>query len=62
MLATLLSGASRYEEAKSAVLGAIEKFPDKEIAFSEIGQRIVEATGDKTFRQRMDETVKAGRK
>lgn len=62
MLASLLSGTKRYEEAKSTVLGGIAKFPDKDAAFAEIGQRIVEATGDKAFRKRMDETVKARRR
>lgn len=62
MLVTLLSDAGRYGEAKSAVLGGIRKFPDRDAAFYEIGQRIVETTGDKEFRKQMEEAVKARRK
>jgi predicted MPP superfamily phosphohydrolase len=62
MLASLLGGAKRYDEAKSIVLGGIAKFPNKDAAFSEIGQRIVEATGDKEFRKQIDGTVEARRR
>lgn len=62
MLASLLSGTKRYEEAKAIVLGGITKFPDKDAAFAEVGQRIVEATGDKEFRQQIDNTMKARRR
>ena len=55
MLATLLSGASRYEEAKSAVLGAIEKFPDKE--FRIFRDRTADRGGDR----RQDISPKDGR-
>ncbi|MHB1606427.1 MAG: metallophosphoesterase family protein [Leptospirales bacterium] len=62
ILATLLIGTRRYEEAKHAVLGGIAKFPDRGAAFSEIGQRIVEATEDREFRDQMAQAVKVRRK
>ncbi|MDX5929275.1 MULTISPECIES: metallophosphoesterase family protein [Acidiphilium] len=61
MLTTLFCGAKRYDEAKSTVLDGIAKYPDKAAAFVEIGQRVVEATGDKKFRNQIDEAVKARR-
>jgi hypothetical protein len=45
------------EEAKAVVLNAISKFPLKADYYVEIGQRIVEATGDKNFRRQLDSAV-----
>jgi hypothetical protein len=59
VLAALLSEAGRQDEAKKAVLAAIAKFPDQSAAFSEIGQKLVEATGDRDFREKLDKAVKA---
>lgn len=56
-LATLLLEAGRMDEAKAAVLGGIRKFPAKAAYFFEIGQKIVEATGDKDFRKQMESTI-----
>lgn len=57
--ATLLGEVGRYDEAKKAVLAAMEKYPDHGAAFSEIGQRIVEATGDRDFRDQINTALKA---
>lgn len=56
---TLLSEIGRYEKAKKTLLAAIEKYPDRGVAFSEIGQRIVEATGDREFRDQISTALKA---
>jgi hypothetical protein len=52
-LATLLIDGGNYEEAKSVVFEGIKRFPAKANYLSEIGQRIVEAKGDKDFREQM---------
>src|SRR5260370_1269436 len=62
LLATLLSGAGRYDEAKRAVLSGIERFPSKAAAFSEIGLKVVESTGDREFRKQIDLAVEAREK
>jgi len=57
-LATLLIDVGRMDEAKAAVLGGIGKFPAKAVDyFFEIGQKIVEATGDRTFRKQMEAAI-----
>ncbi len=56
-LATLLIEAGELEEAKVAVIDGIGKFPAKADYFSGIGQKIVEATGDRTFRKQMEAAV-----
>jgi 3',5'-cyclic AMP phosphodiesterase CpdA len=61
-LATLLSSAGKHDEAKRAVLTGIERFPGKGAAFSEIGLRIVESTGDREFRKQIDTAVEAREK
>ncbi len=45
------------EEAKTLVLDGIRKFPVKADYYSDIGQRIVEATGDRHFRQQIEIVV-----
>jgi len=59
-LATLLIDAGSFEEAKRAVLDGIEKFPAKAADyFSQIGLRIVDATGDREFRKQLEAAVAA---
>ena len=53
-LATLLIGEERNEEAKVLVLEGVKRFPAKAEYFRQIGQRIVEATGDRAFREKLD--------
>ena len=53
-LTTLLAEAGNFDEARIVVLDGIRKFPAKAEYFVEIGQKIVEATGDKDFRKQMD--------
>jgi len=61
-LATLLMAADRFDEAKSVVLGGIGRFPSGAIEyFVEIGLRIVEATGDRAFREKLG-TPKAAKR
>lgn len=50
-------GNESLEEAKAVVLNGISKFPSKADYYVEIGQRIVEATGDKDFRQQLESAV-----
>jgi hypothetical protein len=58
-LATLLTEAGEFDDAKFAVLAGIEKFAGKEEYFSQIGLRLVEATGDREFRKTMEAKIKA---
>jgi hypothetical protein len=58
-LATLLTEAGEFHDAKFAVLAGIEKFAGKEEYFSQIGLRLVEATGDRDFRKTMEAKIKA---
>jgi hypothetical protein len=54
-LATLLLDAGSVNEAKATVLGGIERFPpDRVEYFLQIGQTIVEVTGDRTFRKQLE--------
>ena len=50
-------GNDSLEEAKAVVLKGISNFPLKADYYVEIGQRIVEATGDKNFRQQLESAV-----
>jgi hypothetical protein len=56
-LATLLIEAGQMNEAKAAVLDGIGKFPEKADYFFGIGQKIVEATGDRNFRKHMEAAI-----
>jgi hypothetical protein len=54
-LVTLLMEVGRVDEAKVVVLDGIKKSPAKQSDhLLQIGQRIVEATGDRTFRKQME--------
>ncbi len=58
ILATLLIDARRMVEAKAVVFGGIAKFPaNRADYFLQIGQRIVEATGDRIFREQMKAAI-----
>ena len=52
-LATLLIAAGNYEEAKTTVFNGIDRFPAKRDYFSQIGLKIVEATGDRKLRKQL---------
>ena len=56
-LSILLADRGNNDEAKEVVLGGLKKFPDKREYFSQIGQRIVEATGDKDFRRQLEAEI-----
>ena len=57
-LATLLIEEGHMDEAKAAVLGGIGKFAaDRTDYFFQIGQKIVEATGDRNFRREMEGAI-----
>jgi hypothetical protein len=58
-LAALLIELNRPDEAKDVVNDGIARYPDMSSAFLDLGHRIVEATGDKNFRDRLRSTVKA---
>lgn len=55
--ALLLFEVNKPHEAVTVVLEGIRKFPTKAGYFSEIGQKIVEATGDKDFRKKMKAAI-----
>ena len=62
-LAALLTDNGRHEEAKAAIRDGVRLFPHKIAGFIPIGMRIVEATGDLTFRdelrgQQREETLR----
>ncbi|MEZ5489046.1 MAG: metallophosphoesterase [Gammaproteobacteria bacterium] len=57
-LASLLIDKIDYEAAKVALFDGIKKFPENERAYLQIGQAIVEATGDRKLR---DELISLGR-
>mgnify|MGYP001600266958 FL=1 len=62
-LATLLWETGRLQEAKTAVLGGIEKFSANRVdSLLEIGQRIIEATGDRNFRKQMASMAERGKR
>jgi hypothetical protein len=51
-LATLLIGAERFDEAKATLLDGLGRYPeDASDYFVSIGLRLVEATGDRAFRE-----------
>lgn len=56
-LATLLIRAGNLEEAKTIVLEGMGNFPAKAGYFAAIGQRIVEAAGDRDFRRQMEAII-----
>jgi hypothetical protein len=56
-MAILLIDRGKCEEAKSVVLEGIKRFPAKADYFSGIGQKIVEAKGDKIFREQIKATI-----
>ena len=58
-LATLLTEAGEFDDAKVAVLAGIKRFTGKEEYFSQIGLRLVEVTGDREFRKRMEAEISA---
>lgn len=49
-LSTLLAEYGSREEAKEVVLKGLKRFPSKREYFGAIGQRVIEATGDRGFR------------
>jgi hypothetical protein len=62
-LATLLIDSGRLDEARVAVLDGMERFPGEERDyFVSIGLRIVEATGDRAFREALMTTTAAKRR
>lgn len=52
-LATALSAIEDYPAAKVAILSGMTKFPSSADGFADIGQKIVEATGDREFREQL---------
>jgi hypothetical protein len=57
-LVTLLIEVGSFAEAKAVLIDGIKKFPSKSTAyFFEIGLKIVEAMGDRTFRKTMEEAI-----
>jgi hypothetical protein len=52
-LATVLSAIDDYGAAKAVILSGITKFPASADGFADIGQKIVEATGDREFREQL---------
>ena len=52
-LAALLTDNRRHEEAKAAIRDGVRLFPHKVAGFIPTGMRIVEATGDLTFRDEL---------
>lgn len=54
-LATLLFNIGDMNGAKAAVLSGVERWPEASTQLAHIGQRIVEATGDRTLRNQLTE-------
>ena len=52
-LAVLLIDCKAFERAKSIIVMGIKKFPEKQQGFLEVGQKLVMATGDTDFRDRL---------
>ncbi|MDQ8727385.1 hypothetical protein [Bradyrhizobium sp. LHD-71] len=52
-LASVLADLREYDEAKKMVLHGIQAAPNAADGFAQIGQRIVEATGDHSFRDEL---------
>jgi hypothetical protein len=61
VLASLLAEIDDNETAKRTILSGMKRFPDAVEGFSAVGQKIVEATGDRTFRDKLS-AQKAGRR
>jgi hypothetical protein len=53
-LASLLVGFGEHDAAKTAVLSGIHRFPEAADRFFAIGQAVVEATGDRPFRDELN--------
>ncbi len=53
-LATLLSAVSNHDLAKKAVLSGIDRYPEAADGFIAVGQNIVESTGDRDFRDKLN--------
>lgn len=49
-LATILTDLNRFDEAKGVIRDGIKRFPDRSQPFVEIGLRLVQACGDRDFR------------
>lgn len=56
-LATLLFETGNFDEAKTVVLDGIRAFPAQADYFAEIGQKIVDATGDRKFRKQIEAAI-----
>ena len=56
-LASLLFEMGEIREAEDAVVDGIRRFPDKRAYFGRIGHKIVEATGDRDLRLRLEGAV-----
>ena len=52
-LASLLAELGKYEEAKALIGEGMRRFPDQSQAFVESGMRLVELTGDRSFRDQL---------
>ncbi|WP_040733928.1 metallophosphoesterase family protein [Thiocapsa marina] len=52
-LASLQADAEDHEAAKKAVLTGMNRFPEAVEGFAAVGQKIVEATGDRAFRDKL---------
>ena len=57
-LALLLLESGDYEDAKRAVVSGIQEFPHETAYFGNIGQKIVEESGDRKFRARLNEVLR----
>lgn len=60
-LAILLIHVENFNKVRVLLLEGIKKFPVKADYFFEIGQKLIEATGDKDFRKQMETGIKLGR-
>lgn len=50
-LAILMTDFKKCEEAKAAIRNGVERFPDQSHGFLEIGMRLVQVCGDRSFRE-----------
>ncbi|MDE0183901.1 MAG: metallophosphoesterase [Candidatus Poribacteria bacterium] len=57
-LATLLMDVGRMDDASSTILEGIKTFPEKSNYFGAIGQRIVEATGNRDLRLQIENAMR----
>jgi hypothetical protein len=58
-LATLLAECSRVGEAKTVIMDGARRFSGNETYFSEIGAKLIAATGDREFRDELDSVLGA---